>query len=148
MFTNKNAMPMPTYSVDLRQRVLEAYLNGEGSQEQVAERFSVSRSFLQKLLYRYRQSGSVEPKAHGGGQSPKITEEDLPELRSLLEASPDATLEELCEDFQGKTGTSVSVPTMHRAIERLDWTRKKRPSGPANKTQSASNKSARSSARR
>lgn len=132
MFTNKNAMA--TYPVELRQRVLDAYLNGEGSQEQVAQRFSVSRSFLQKLLYRYRQTGSVEPKAHGGGQSPKIAHEDLSALRALLEKTPDATLEELCQDFQGKTGTLVSVPTMHRAIGRLDWTRKKRPSAPANKT--------------
>lgn len=146
MFTSKNAMP--TYSVDLRQRVLDAYLNGEGSQEQVAERYAVSRSFLQKLLYRYRETGSVAPKAHGGGPSPKIAQQDLPELRSLLEATPDATLEELCQGFQGKTGTSVSVPTMHRAIGRLDWTRKKRPSGPANKTPSASNESVRFSERR
>ena len=55
-------MPAP-YSIDLRQRVINAYEAKEGSQRQIAERFQVSHSFVKKLIYRYRQTGTIEPLA-------------------------------------------------------------------------------------
>jgi hypothetical protein len=38
---------------------------------------------------------------------------------------PDALLEELCQGWAQQSGTRVSVPTMHRALERLGSRRKK-----------------------
>ena len=57
---------MRAYSLDLRQRILEAVLRGHLTQAEVAERFSVSLSFVEKLLRRYRTSGSLMPRPHGG----------------------------------------------------------------------------------
>lgn len=68
---------MKAYSTDLRQKVIDAYNNKEGSQRQLAERFSVSLSFVQSLLKRFRNSGSFEPKPHGGGQSAKLNSEQI-----------------------------------------------------------------------
>ena len=45
-------MPAP-YSIDLRQRVINAYEAKEGSQRQIAQRFQVSQSFVKRLIYRY-----------------------------------------------------------------------------------------------
>lgn len=42
-----------SYSTDLRQRVIDAYTNREGSQRQLAERFKVSESSVKRLLRRY-----------------------------------------------------------------------------------------------
>ena len=41
---------MKTYSIDLRQKTIEAYQNQEGSQRQLAKRFKVSLSFIKKTF--------------------------------------------------------------------------------------------------
>ena len=53
---------MKAYSVDLRQKVIDAYNQGEGSQRQLAKRFRVSLTFIENLLKRYRTDGTVEPR--------------------------------------------------------------------------------------
>ena len=41
---------MAPYSLDLRQKVIQAYEHGVGSQRQVAELFGVSRGFVEELF--------------------------------------------------------------------------------------------------
>lgn len=121
-------MPV-AYSVDLRRRVIAAWKCQEGSQRQLAERFKVSLSFVRNLLRHYRQSGQVEAKQRGGYLQPKITDEHLAVVQALVEAQNDALLSELCERFAQRTGIEVSIPTMHRAVQRLDLRSKKNPIG-------------------
>lgn len=64
---------MKAYSVDLRQKIIDAHNQQEGSQRQLATRFRVSLSFIENLLNRYRTDGTVEPRAHGGGRSAKLS---------------------------------------------------------------------------
>ena len=59
---------MKAYSVDLRQKIVDAYNQREGSQRQLARRFRVSLTFIENLLKRYRTDGTVKPRAHGGGR--------------------------------------------------------------------------------
>jgi len=117
-------MPAPL-SVDLRQRIIAAYQAHEGSQRQLAERFKVSLSFIRDLMRRYRDTGTVAPKPHGGGVIAKLGESQLPIVKALVKAQPDALLEELCERFAHKSGVSVSISTMQRAIQRLQLSVKK-----------------------
>lgn len=112
-------------SVDLRQRVIAAYQAKEGSQRQLAERFKVSLSFIRDLRRHYRETGTVEPKPHGGGAVAKLGELQLPIVQALIEAQPDALLEELCERFAQKSGIQVSASTMQRAGCRLGLSVKK-----------------------
>lgn len=118
-------MPAPL-SVDLRKRVIAAYQAKEGSQRQLAERFNVSLSFIRDLSRRYRQTGTLEPKPHGGGAVAKLGAAQLPIVQALIEAQPDALLEELCERFATKTGIDVSVSRMQRAVCRLELSVKKK----------------------
>jgi transposase len=118
-------MPAPL-SIDLRQRVIAAAQANEGSQRQLAKRFKVSLSFVRDLRRRYRQSGTVEPKPHGGGAIAKLGASQLPIIKALVEAQPDALLTELCERFGKKTGVNVSVATMQRAVESLEFSVKKK----------------------
>ena len=117
-------MPAP-YSIDLRQRVIDAYKAKEGSQRQLAERFKVSLSFVKRLLCRYRDTEEVTPLPHAGGAIAKIKVSDLPAVQQLIDEQPDAILEELCERFATRSGIEVSVPTMHRAVQKLNLTTKK-----------------------
>ena len=63
---------MKPYSNDLRKKIIEAYQKKEGSLRKLAKRFSVSFSFVWRLVKRFRKSGSVVPKPHGGGLKPAL----------------------------------------------------------------------------
>jgi transposase len=77
-------MPAPD-SIDLRQRVINAYKAKEGSQRQIAKRFQVSESFLKRLIRRYQETGSVKPRPHGGGAiSPKGYASRSPSSNNLI----------------------------------------------------------------
>lgn len=95
------------YSTDLRERVVRAYQAGEGTQAQIAQRFQVSPSFVQRLLRRYRQSGQVTAKRRGGNHQPKIQGEHLEVVKRLVQAKPDAYLSELAEQVTQQTGIPV-----------------------------------------
>jgi transposase len=113
---------MTAYSQDLRQRILDTVQRGEGSLRQIARRFLVSVSFVTRLLRTHRDTGSLEPKPHGGGNPAVLTPEDLERLRELIRQQPDATLEE-CRQ---RLGTSCSTMTISRALEKLGLPRKKK----------------------
>ena len=116
---------MKAYSIDLRQKIVEAYNNQEGSQRQLAKRFRVSLSFVHSLLQRYHQVGTVEPKAHGGGNPPKLSPEQIKIVEQLVAEDNDATLKELCLLLQQRTQVKVSLATMGRMVLCLKLTRKK-----------------------
>jgi transposase len=113
---------MRPFSQDLRQRIVETVTRGDGTINQIAERFLVSVSFVTRLLQLYRSTGSVEPKPHGGGNPPVLTPEDLQRLRELIGKQPDATLEE-CRTH---LGASCSLMTISRALAQLGLPRKKK----------------------
>lgn len=117
-------MPAPL-SIDLRQRIIAAYEAKEGSQRQLAKRFKVSLSFIRDLRRHQRETGTVQPKPHGGGAVAKLRQEQLPLVTALVKAQPDALLAELCERFAGQTGVVVSVSTMQQAVSKLKLSVKK-----------------------
>src|ERR671925_609227 len=85
---------MKPYSMDLRLRVVQAYENHEGSMRQLAARFRVSLRCVRDLLTRYRATGDVAPKPHGGGSPAKLDAAGLDTVRTLVQQAPDATLKE------------------------------------------------------
>jgi transposase len=121
---------METYSMDLRERVIRAYDQKVGTQGQVARLFGVSVPWIKKLLRRRRETGSIAPKPHGGGWTPKFSGAKLEELKKLVEQDRDATLQELLE----RSGVDGSIMAVHRALERLGCRRKKSRSVPPSKT--------------
>lgn len=116
---------MEAYSLDLRERICDACDEGLETREEVAERFGVSRSFVQKLLRR-RKSGSIAPKPKGRGPQPLIGDQDLRRVRTMVKDRRDATLAELCVGLASAGGVVVSRPTMCRALKALRLPLKKR----------------------
>lgn len=117
---------MKPYSEDLRWKLVEAYERGEGSLREMATRFAVSLHFVWSLWNRYQQTGSVDPKPHGGGARAKLDEAALAHVRLLVQSHPDATVLELRDRFMEQTGLDVSRATMTRALQQLGFTRKKK----------------------
>ncbi|EFA70859.1 Transposase IS630 family protein [Cylindrospermopsis raciborskii CS-505] len=95
-------MPKP-YSIDLRNRVIVAWVAQEGSQRQLAERFKVSLSFVRNLVRRYRETGQVEPKQCGGYEKPIIAGQYLNMIKSWLDEKNDLLLSELCDRLRETT---------------------------------------------
>lgn len=113
-------------SVDLRKRIVGAYERGGVTRQEVADLFQVGRATVNRLVKRYRSTGSLEPDPHGGGREPKFDKKGERILRQLVAAYPDATIPELVESYFEKASVLVSTSTMSRALARLGFTRKKR----------------------
>jgi transposase len=125
---------MRPYSLDLRQRIVDAYRNHEGSVRDLAERFQVAPTTVQNYLNLLRSTGAVAPRPHGGGVAPTIDEAGLQTVRVLLEEKNDRTLAELLDEYERRHSIRVSRSTMDRAVQRVRFTRKKRPFAPASRT--------------
>jgi transposase len=131
---------MVAYSMDLRERVVRAVDAGEGTQEQIATRFSVSARWIRSLLSRRAATGSIAPKPNAGGRKRLIQGEAAETLRAAVKNAPDASLEEL----RATIGFGGCLMTVWRAIERLKITRKKSPCGPRSNSTRRSSHSGRS----
>jgi len=116
--------------MDLRDRVVSACDAGRWKRVEIAERFSVSTSWMRGLLQRRRESGDYGPKQTNRGRKPAFSGESLERLDRLAQEQPDATLEEL----RDRCGVCCSLVTVSNTLARLGYRRKKRRSGPLSKT--------------
>jgi len=124
---------MKTYPLELRQRVIRAVDNKIGTKKEIAETFSVSTSWIRKLLQRRRKTGTLEPSARTQGRKPAFRGADLKQPNAFVQENPDSTLEEIREHFAGKV--NCSIVAIHNSLKRLDWRYKKKRYELANKTE-------------
>ena len=110
-------------SLDLRKRVIQAYETKEGSIRTLAIRFSLCRQTVFLWLKKWREEKTMESQKPKGRASsikyPEVVEE-------LLREENDATLLELSEKYQKKTGMAVSIHSLFRQLKKRGITRKKR----------------------
>lgn len=117
---------MKSYSVDLREKIVSAHLVEKNSIREVADRFSVSKSLVQKLVKQQKLEGNIEPKKRGKPQFSHLTNARGEIVTKLVEENSDATLVEFCELFAQKTGNWVSRSAMGRFLNKLGFSRKKK----------------------
>jgi transposase len=120
---------MRPLSIDLRERIVAAYENQEGSYQVLAGRFAVSKAVVGKLVRQHRQLGTLQPQVHRRGRKPAIRDEDEERLREHLTKHPDATLNERIEAL----GLDCVTNTMWTTLRRLGWRFKKSRDEPPSK---------------
>jgi transposase len=131
---------MKAYSLDLRQKIVDAYATGDISQRKLAKNFGVALSFVQTLLKRQRELGTIAPKVRTEQTPTKLNDEQLEILRQLVEAQPDATLAELRDHLYEKTSIFIGVATVDRMVRlKLNLRFKKKVSIPPRKGLTPSN---------
>jgi transposase len=108
------------YSMDLRTRVLKDADAGLSSKE-LAERYHVSRAWVDALKQRRRETGAFAPRPQLKFRGRALAATDLDRLATGITARPDATLAELREALR----TSAGLTTIWRALNQLDFTFKK-----------------------
>ena len=116
---------MKAYSMKLRKLVL-ADCDAGLPTKKVAEKYSVTGSWIRWLKRRRRDTGSIEPGVPTG-RPRKIDREQLAEL---VKQYPDATLVELRE----KLGVDCSPTAIWMALDAMRITFKKKRCAPPSKT--------------
>lgn len=130
---------MRTFSLDLRERILDSYDKEEGTRDQIARRFRVSLGMVKKLIQQRRHTGEIGALHHRCGRKPVIVETHRQQMSKLLAAKPDLTLKELREAL----GLECTLPAIHYVLHSMGLTYKKRLSEPVSRTGKISSKPAR-----
>jgi transposase len=104
----------------IRQRAIEAYQAGTGTQAQIASMYRVTLRTFARWWRQYQRNGTFAP-APRGHRPAAYQGRDLEALDRALSRRPDATLEQLREQI----GVACSIMAVHRATLRLDWRYKK-----------------------
>jgi transposase len=87
-------------------------------------------NFIYKLLKQYREKRTLVDKSHGGGQSLKLSPENIIVLGELVEHNKHTTSEELKEQLHEQNQVLLSNSTISRVLTRLGLTRQKKHSMP------------------
>lgn len=98
-----------SYSLDLRQRAVEAVQEGEGTQEEVAKRFKISVSSLKRWLNREHLDADKP-----GPVAPRL---DLEALKKVVQDKPDLYLDEYAKLLNTSSST-VSYNLLKLGIRR------------------------------
>ena len=116
---------MKPHPIEFRQKIIEVHEKGNISIRSLAQRFCVAKSFIQKILKQYKETGDIHPQPQGGSPAPKIKGEQLVDLVEIIETNNDATLAELCDLLDEKIKVRVSRATMGRITQKLNYSVKK-----------------------
>ena len=111
-------------NAQVRQRAINAYMDGEGTQALVAKLYGIDLSTFQRWLQRYRKSGRAAPLPRG--HNPRaLNDAQMQQLNALVHQTPDATLEQLRDAMD----LSCSIVAVHNALKRLGYRYKKNATG-------------------
>ena len=115
---------MKAYSQDLRERVIAALEAGDETQAEIAERFALSKSTVEKWWCRWQatQSCAALPQRHGPARTLQECEAFI---RAEVARQPDVTLAELCERVAEQQAIAASPSMMWRTLQHLKLPRKK-----------------------
>jgi transposase len=113
---------------EVRQRAIAAHEAGQ-TQSQVAKCYGIDIATFQRWLKRYRETGRAAPLPRGHNP-PALNESEMHQLDQLVQATPDATLEQL----RSALGKTCSLVAIHTALGRLDYRYKKNSSGQRTRT--------------
>lgn len=118
------------YSMDLRERVVNAVQQEGLSCNKAAARFGIAISTAVNWLKRVAETGSVEPGQMGGHKPKAISGEDADWLKSRCRSGP-FTLRGLVREL-AERGLTVDYRSVWEFVRAEDLTYKKRRWSPAN----------------
>jgi transposase len=117
----KHGLP---YDIELRQRVMQTRKDNNWTQEETADFFDLGLTTIKRWCKLLKETGSLEARPRGPGQSPLIGEKGLEKIRVWVEEKPDLTIKELCKKYASVE--RVSTSTISRSLARLGFTFKKK----------------------
>lgn len=147
IFRGEEDMGRP-YGDDLRRKFLSAYDEGEGTLEELAERFVVSVGWAKKISAQRNLTGQAERVPHRAGRKPHAGPEAQQQVRAWIAAKPDLTLAEIQGKLRSQAAVGLSIPQIWRLLRRMGLRLKKSHSMPASGTAKPTANGVRNSRRR
>lgn len=102
--------------MDLRERIVSACQSG-ASQASVARRFGVCAKTVERLVAR-AATGELAPRPKSG-RPRRLSASQSESLGAMLEEQVNWTLDQLCAQWQERTGQSLPRSTMHDQLRAL-----------------------------
>lgn len=115
------ASPIPP---ETRQKIVDAYENGEGTYKDIAERFHVGVASVSRFLQLHRHSNDLSARPKGGSER-KIAEEQEELLCAMIVDEPNWTTQELADELNEAYSITVSRFTVGRTLKRLGFSFKR-----------------------
>lgn len=117
------------YSDDFRQKVMQAIELDGLKKTEASQLFNISRNTINLWFQRKAETGDVKPKRRATAAA-TLKIKDWEKFRDFVKVHGDKTQSELAELWDEE----VSQPTISRALEKINYTRKKKPMGMYNAT--------------
>lgn len=114
---------MKPLSEDLRQRIIAARADGEGTGE-VCQRFEVSRKSVERFWNQHRLTGHCQPKKIGGYRRSRLRPHERT-LRRWITQQAGLTLVELQQRCGERLGVKIGITALWHRLDRLGLSYKK-----------------------
>ncbi len=115
-----------SYSLDLRERVLESYEKKEGTNAEIAKRYKMSLSTVKRIVQRYKTTGAIKLYIHHAGRRPILDESGCLALEKLVSENPDSTLSELSKAYKKRYKIKLGLSLLCRVLQKLNLRYKKK----------------------
>ena len=117
---------MSCYSIDLRQRAVDAHLNGK-SKSQTCLDSQISRPTLDQWLNKFKEQGNLVPiTTYQKGHSHIIT--DWESFTQFVQNTTFDTLKQLAAAFEQYYHKPIAINVLWLGLQRIGMSHKKRPS--------------------
>jgi transposase len=94
--------------------------------------FAPAKSFVQKIIKQWRETGDLNPPIPSGGQKLKLSQSQLIIVGDWVNEKNDIPLEKIQQRLEEEEKVKVSLSTICRLLQSLNLSRKKKHSMPAN----------------
>lgn len=123
------------YSDDLRCKFIESHQQGDGSLEELAERFRVSVGWAKLVSAAFRRTGSaLRPPVGRPGRRSRFTPEIRQRVCVWIAQQPDLTLHELQTQLRRELRLTASIGRLWSLLRELGLRLKKSRSTPPSRT--------------
>lgn len=112
------------YPVELRMRVVDAYLSGEGSYATVGTAYRVGEASVKRWVKLFKRTGGVAATPKGGG---RVSDVDTAEIEAIVARLGDANAGEITAEYNRRRrgGARRHVSSIKRALYRAGFVVKK-----------------------
>jgi transposase len=115
---------MEAFSRRERRRIIALYQSGLDT-EDIAQQMGASESGIRRVWQQFREEGRDEPAFGNCGRKPTLTDDQMQQVRQIVQEKPDRFVREIAEEVERRLGVSVRRQTVGRWLNQLGLTRKK-----------------------
>ena len=115
---------MEAFSKRERRKIILLYQSGLDT-EDIAPQMGASLSGVRRVWQQFREEGRDEPAFGNCGRKPTLTDDQMQQVRQIVQEKPDRFVREIAEEVERRLGVVVRRQTVGRWLSQLGLTRKK-----------------------